>query len=61
MLNRFKAYSEKIKSSASKSIRPSCLDGDVYDEKNSSVGASFAIKDIKIHDYKKTKDSMVCL
>jgi len=60
ILTRFKAYSENLKSSASKSMRASLLD-DFPDEKNSSLCSCTEIKEIKIIELNKRNKNTVLL
>ena len=59
ILNRFKAYSENLKSSASKSMRASLLEEEFPDDKNSSLCSCTEIKEIKIIDLNKRNENIV--
>lgn len=62
ILKKFKAYSERVRSSESKSVNRSFQEIDIFDEKSSSLYANFLdIKDIKIKECYEKNREIVCL
>lgn len=61
ILKKFKAYSERVRSSESKSVNHSFQEIDIFDEKSSSLYANFLdIKDIKIKECYEKNREIVC-